>query len=80
MDVEARVHQVISKTFGIDQSTLDCDSCFPDDMAKDSLDIIELVMELEKEFNLRIPDEDIDQIVTVGQAVEYIRAHYGASV
>ena len=71
-EIEAKVTEIVSKQMGVDESKITRDTSFVNDLNADSLDTVELVMELEDEFETSIPDEDAEKIQTVGQAVEYI--------
>ena len=68
-----RVKAVIVEQLGADESAVTLDASFVDDLGADSLDIVELIMGLETEFDLEIPDEEAEKIRTVGDAVNYIR-------
>ncbi len=68
----ATIQDILSTQLGIEAAEVDIDSDFIEDLGADSLDIVELVMELEEEFGLEIPDEDAEQIATVRDAVDYI--------
>ncbi|NMA55100.1 MAG: acyl carrier protein [Firmicutes bacterium] len=70
-----RIKEIIVDQIGVDEDTVTEEAKFIDDLGADSLDIVELVMALEEEFDLEIPDEDAEKIVTVGDAVEYIKAN-----
>ncbi|PRR80282.1 Acyl carrier protein [Clostridium liquoris] len=70
-----KIKNIISEQLGVDQEEITMESSFMDDLGADSLDIVELVMALETEFDLEIPDEDAEKISTVGDVVEYIKAH-----
>lgn len=70
-----KVKDIISDQLGIDADEITMESSFTDDLGADSLDIVELIMALEGEFDLEIPDEDAEKINTVGDVVEYIKAH-----
>lgn len=70
-----KVKNIISEQLGIDAEEITMESSFMDDLGADSLDIVELIMALETEFDLEIPDEDAEKISTVGDVVEYIKAH-----
>ncbi|MGK5092050.1 acyl carrier protein [Deltaproteobacteria bacterium TL4] len=72
MEIEDKVVATISEQLGIERSDITMDSNFVDDLDADSLDIVELVMALEEEFGLTIPDEDAEKITTVQAAVDYI--------
>ena len=70
-----RVKQIVSDQLGTDVDTISEGSSFVDDLGADSLDTVELVMALEEEFGVEIPDEEAEKMVTVGQAVKYIEDH-----
>src|SRR5262245_24176152 len=70
--VEQKVKQIIVEQLGVDESQVDSNASFVDDLGADSLDIVELVMAFEEAFELEIPDEDAEKITTVKDAVEYI--------
>ena len=74
MSVEQKVKQIIVEQLGVDETQVDMNASFVDDLGADSLDIVELVMELEEEFEITIPDEEAEKIKTVGQAIDYIEA------
>ena len=74
-DVETRVKNIIVEQLGVDAAEVNPQASFINDLGADSLDTVELVMALEEEFGLEIPDDDASKITTVGQAVEYINAH-----
>lgn len=70
-----KVKNIISEQLGIDEEEINMDSSFVDDLGADSLDIVELIMALETEFDLEIPDEDAEKISTVSDVVGYIKTH-----
>lgn len=70
-----RVKKVIVEQLGVDEEEVTPKASFTDDLGADSLDNVELVMALEQEFNLEIPDEDAEKITTVNEAVSYIQEH-----
>lgn len=70
--VEERVIDIVSSHLGIDKSEVTRDKSFQNDFGADSLDQVELVMELEEEFNIQIPEEAAEKIVTVDDAIKYI--------
>lgn len=74
MAVFERVRDVIAKELGKSEDQITPDATFADDLGADSLDVVELVMSLEDEFRISIPDEDAEKIRSVGDAVEYIEA------
>ena len=67
-----RVTKVIVDRLGVDESEVKMEASFRDDLGADSLDVVELVMELEDEFDMEISDDDAEKIATVGDAVSYI--------
>lgn len=69
-----RVSKVIIDRLGVDESEVKAEASFRDDLGADSLDVVELVMELEDEFDMEISDEDAENISTVGNAVSYIES------
>ncbi|MCM0648705.1 acyl carrier protein [Clostridium swellfunianum] len=70
-----KVRDIISDQLGIDADEISMESSFVDDLGADSLDIVELIMALESEFDLEIPDEDAEKISVVSDVVDYIKAH-----
>lgn len=68
----AKMKEVIAEQLGVDESEINEEASFQDDLNADSLDIVELVMALEEEFDIKIPDEDAENIKTVGDAISYI--------
>ena len=74
-DIEPRVKAIIVEKLGVDEADISDDASFTNDLGADSLDTVELIMEFEKEFDMTIPDEDAEQIATVGDAVSYVKEH-----
>lgn len=70
-----RVKNVIVDQLSVDADEVTLEASFVDDLGADSLDVVELIMGLETEFDIEIPDEDAEKISTVGDAVEYIKSH-----
>ncbi len=68
-----KVKEIISEQLGVDEEEVVNDAQFIEDLGADSLDLVELIMALEEEFDLEIPDEDAEKITTIGDAVEYIK-------
>jgi acyl carrier protein len=73
--IEERVKKVVMKQLSVKEEQVTLNASFAEDLGADSLDQVELVMELENEFNCEIPDEEAEKITNVKQAVEYIKAH-----
>ncbi|HLR76459.1 MAG TPA: acyl carrier protein [Balneolaceae bacterium] len=71
-DVESKVKDIITDKLGVDESEVTRDANFTNDLGADSLDTVELIMEFEKEFDISIPDEDAENIATVGNAIDYL--------
>jgi len=73
--MEDRVKEIIAEQLGVDGDQVTQNASFTDDLGADSLDTVELVMALEEEFDLEIPDEDAEKIVTVSDAIKYLEAN-----
>lgn len=71
-DVESKVKAIIVDKLGVDEADVTTEANFTNDLGADSLDTVELIMEFEKEFDISIPDEDAENIATVGSAVDYL--------
>ena len=74
-EVFEKVKETIIEQLGVADTAVTMEASFIDDLGADSLDIVELIMALEEEFDMEIPDADAEKIVTVGDVVEYIREH-----
>jgi len=72
-DVEAKVKGIIVDKLGVDEADVVDSANFTNDLGADSLDTVELIMEFEKQFDISIPDEDAENIATVGDAVTYLQ-------
>ena len=75
VEIEEKVIQVVSEQMSVDKSEISRSTSFVNDLNADSLDTVELVMELEDEFDLTIPDEEAEKLKTVGEAIDYIQKH-----
>ncbi|PSQ68684.1 MAG: acyl carrier protein [Bacteroidetes bacterium QH_2_67_10] len=71
-NIESSVYSIIEEKLGVDESEISRDASFTDDLGADSLDTVELIMEFEKEFDITIPDEEAEDIQTVGDAGDYL--------
>jgi acyl carrier protein len=72
-EVFEKVKAIIVEQLGVTETSVEMEASFIDDLGADSLDIVELVMALEEEFDIEIPDSDAEKVVTVGDVVEYIK-------
>ena len=75
--VEQRVIEIVSEQLGVDKEKITTDTSFVNDLGADSLDTVELVMDLEEEFDISIPDEAAEKIQKVGEAVAFIESEKG---
>jgi acyl carrier protein len=75
MSIEKRVKEIIVEQLGVNEGEVTPGAKFVDDLGADSLDLVELVMALEEEYNMEISDEDAEKILTVGDAIGYIEGH-----
>jgi acyl carrier protein len=73
MALEERVTEIIAEQLGVSKEEVVPEASFIDDLGADSLDIVELVMAMEEEFDIEIPDEDAEKIQTIGDAISYVR-------
>ena len=71
--VDERVKKIIAEQLGVEEEQVTLEAHFVEDLGADSLDTVELVMALEEEFEIEIPDEDAEKILTVGKALDYIK-------
>ena len=69
-----KVRDIVVEQLGVEEDEVTMESSFIDDLGADSLDIVELIMALEEEFEIEVPDEEAEKITTVGDVVEYIKA------
>ncbi len=75
--IEERVKNIIVEQLGVDADQVTAEASFVEDLGADSLDTVELVMAFEEEFDIEIPDEDAEKMITVGQAISYLDQHLG---
>ncbi len=75
MSVEEKVKEIIVDQLGVDEKQVSPEASFVDDLGADSLDTVELVMALEEEFDIEIPDEEAEKIASVKNAIDYIKNH-----
>jgi acyl carrier protein len=78
-EIESKVKKIVADQMGVQESEISRETHFVNDLNADSLDTVELVMELEEEFELSIPDEEAEKIQTIGQAIDYIKSHLEGS-
>jgi len=74
-ELETKVKAIIAEQLGVEESEVTDNASFVDDLGADSLDTVELVMALEEEFGIEIPDEDAEKIASVNDAISYIKEH-----
>lgn len=74
-EIFEKVKEIIVEQLGVTETSVTLEASFIDDLGADSLDIVELIMALEEEFDTEIPDADAEKVVTVGDVVEYIKDH-----
>ncbi len=74
-EIESKVKAIIVEKLGVEESEVTNEASFTNDLGADSLDTVELIMELENQFGVNIPDEDAEKIATVGDAINYITEH-----
>ncbi|RKH16273.1 acyl carrier protein [Corallococcus praedator] len=75
VNVEAKIKSIIADQLGVGEDEIKPESSFIEDLGADSLDIVELVMAMEEEFEVEIPDDEAENIKTVGDAINYVKTH-----
>ncbi len=75
---DGRVKEIIAEQLGVDQDQVKPEAAFIEDLGADSLDTVELIMALEEEYKIEIPDEDAEKLRTVGDAINYLKEHLPA--
>jgi acyl carrier protein len=78
-EIEARVRKVLAEQLAVDEGQVTPDARFAEDLNADSLDLVEAVLALEEEWNIEIPEEEMDGVKTVGQAVQLVASKLGVS-
>ena len=78
-EMETRLKKIVAEQLGVDEEKIVPSARFSDDLNADSLDLVEMIMSLEEEFGVEIPDEDAEKILTVGDAMDYIESHMPAA-
>ncbi len=73
MDIEAKVKELIVEELGVEESEVKPEANFIEDLGADSLDTVELIMKLEEEFDIEIPDEEAEKLTTVGKVIDYLK-------
>ena len=76
-DIQAKITEIICEQLDVEASEVEAPKSFTDDLGADSLAIVELVLALEESFDIKIPDDEVDRIKTVGDAIAYIKANKG---
>jgi len=71
-EILAKIQEITADRLGVDESDVTPDASFREDLEADSLDLVELIMELEEQFGMEIPDEEAEKITTVDEAVDYV--------
>ena len=75
MSIEDKVKKIIAEKLSVELNEVVPEASFVDDLGADSLDLVELIMSMEEEFDVEIPDEDAEKLVTVKDALDYVNAH-----
>ena len=77
-EVLGRIQEITADRLGVDEGDVTPDASFREDLEADSLDLVELIMELEEQFGMEIPDDEAEKITTVEEAVDYVMEHQAA--
>jgi acyl carrier protein len=77
-EILGKIQEITADRLGIDEGDVTSDASFREDLEADSLDLVELIMELEEQFGMEIPDEEAEKITTVEEAVDYVMEHQAA--
>jgi acyl carrier protein len=77
-EILAKIQEITADRLGVDEGDVTSDASFREDLEADSLDLVELIMELEEQFGMEIPDEEAEKITTVEEAVDYVMEHQAA--
>ena len=77
-EILTKIQEITADRLGVDESEVTPDASFREDLEADSLDLVELIMELEEQFGMEIPDEEAEKITTVEEAVDYVQEHQAA--
>jgi acyl carrier protein len=77
-EILSKIQEISADRLGVDESDVTPDASFREDLEADSLDLVELIMELEEQFGMEIPDEEAEKITTVEEAVDYVQEHQPA--
>jgi acyl carrier protein len=77
-EVLTKIQEITADRLGVDETDVTSDASFREDLEADSLDLVELIMELEEQFGMEIPDEEAEKITTVEEAVDYVMEHQAA--
>jgi acyl carrier protein len=77
-DILSKIQEITADRLGVDEDDVTPDASFREDLEADSLDLVELIMELEEQFGMEIPDDEVEKITTVEEAVDYVDQHQTA--
>ncbi len=77
-EILTKIQEITADRLGVDESDVTPEASFREDLEADSLDLVELIMELEEQFGMEIPDEEAEKITTVEEAVDYVQEHQTA--